>query len=206
MAKIPLPVAMRLPLYYEYVAGMEAQGCRWISSNMIADYLNLTASTIRQDIQYLGRIASSSFGYDTTSFRAVLEQTLGIAAGANLALVGVGSLGLALFHHKAFREKSFTIKALFDKREDLIDTRIDDIPVYPIGRMAEVIKRERITIGIIATPAASAQQVSDLLVSAGIRGIWNFAPLNLRVPPVVALENVNLRPSLFTLAFKIKNA
>lgn len=206
MAKIPLPVAMRLPLYFEYVTRMEAQGCRWISSNMIADYLDLTSSTIRQDIKYLGRIDSSSYGYDTASLRSILIQTLGISAGANLALVGVGSLGQALVHHKGFREKNFILKALFDKREDLIGTRIEGIPIYPVGRMAEIIKRERITIGIITTPADSAQAVADLLVAATIKGIWNFAPINLRVASQVTVENVNLMPSLFTLAFKIKNA
>jgi redox-sensing transcriptional repressor len=173
---------------------------------MIAAYLDLTPSTIRQDIKYLGRIDSSSFGYNMRSFRAVLEETLGISAGANIALVGIGSLGLALVHHKGFREKNFAIKALFDKREDLINTEIDGIPVYPVGRMAEIIKRERITIGIITTPAHAAQQVADLLIGANIRGIWNFAPINLRVPAHVTVENVNLIPSLFTLAFKIKNS
>ncbi|MEN6473956.1 MAG: redox-sensing transcriptional repressor Rex, partial [Syntrophaceae bacterium] len=59
--------------------------------------------------------------------------------------------------------------------------------------------------GVIATPAESAQGVADLLVAANIKGIWNFAPINLRVPPQVIIENVNLLPSLFTLAFKIKN-
>jgi len=206
MSKIPLPVAERLPLYYEYITRLEEQGCRWISSNMIAAYLDLTPSTIRQDIKYLGRIDSSSFGYNMRSFRAVLEETLGISAGANIALVGIGSLGLALVHHKGFREKNFAIKALFDKREDLINTEIDGIPVYPVGRMAEIIKRERITIGIITTPAHAAQQVADLLIGANIRGIWNFAPINLRVPAHVTVENVNLIPSLFTLAFKIKNS
>lgn len=205
MAKIPIPVALRLPLYHEYVSRMEAQGCRWISSNMIAGYLDLTPSTIRQDIKYLGRIDSSSFGYNAGSFRLVLEKTLGISSGANLALVGIGSVGSALIHYKGFREKNFTIKALFDKREELIDTQIEGITVFAVGRMAEVIKRERITIGVIATPADSAQAVADLLVAANIKGIWNFAPINLRVPPQVIIENVNLLPSLFTLAFKIKN-
>jgi redox-sensing transcriptional repressor len=206
VANIPIPVAMRLPLYHEYVTRMEAQGCRWISSNMIASYLDLTPSTIRQDIKYLGRIDSSSFGYNAGSFRVVLEKTLGISTGANLALVGIGSLGSALIHYKGFREKNFSIKALFDKREDLIDNQLEGITIYPVGRMAEVIKRERITIGVIATPADSAQIAADLLVAANIKGIWNFAPINLRVPPQVTVENVNLLPSLFTLAFKIKNS
>ncbi len=205
MLKIPLAVSARLPLYYEYIAHMEAQGSKWISSNMIASSLGLTPSTIRQDIQYLGKIHSSSFGYSTASFKAILEEVLGISSGANMALVGLGSLGFALLRYPGFREKGFVIRAIFDKREDLIDTRILGVPAYPVGRMPEVIKRERITIGIITTPADVAQQVADLMADASIKGIWNFAPINLRVPPDITLENVSLFPSLISLAYRIKH-
>lgn len=205
MSRIPLAVISRLPLYYEYIVHMEMQGSRWVSSNMMASTLGLTPSTIRQDIKYLDRIESSSFGYSITSFREVLEKVLGISAGANMALVGVGSLGHALVRYRGFKDKKFVFRALFDNDESLFDGNIDGIPIYPVGRMGEIIKRERIVIGVIATPSDVAQQVADLLVDANIRGIWNFAPINLRVPSHVAIENVNLRPSLFSLAFKMKN-
>ncbi len=204
MASIPSAVSSRLPLYYEYIVHMEEQGSRWVSSNMIASALDLTPSTIRQDIKYLDKIYSSSFGYSTQSFRLVLEDALGISAGTNLALVGVGSLGHALTNYRGFESKGFIIKALFDSDPALVDTEVNGVKVWPLGRMNEIVKRERISIGIIATPADAAQQVADAMVTAKINGIWNFAPINLRVPPHVSIENVNLMPSLFSLAFKIK--
>ena len=204
MQSIPAAVSSRLPLYYEYVMHMEAQGSRWVSSNMIASALDLTPSTIRQDIKYLDKIYSSSFGYSTQSLRLVLEDALGISSGTNMALVGVGSLGHALINYKGFKDKGFIVKALFDSNKELVDQDVDGIKIWPVGRMNEVVKRERISIGIIATPASAAQQVADAMVDANISGIWNFAPINLRVPPHVSIENVNLMPSLFSLSFKIK--
>jgi len=204
MSKIPIAVSLRLPLYYEYISYMATQGSIWVSSYMIAKALGLTPSTVRQDIKYLGKIDSSYFGYSITRFKMVLEQALGICEGANLALVGVGRLGLALVHYKNFKEKGFIIKALFDKHQDLINTRINNIPVYPPGRIGEIIKKGKISIGIITTPLDAAQSIADLLIDAGIKGIWNFAPINLKTPPHITVENVNLCPSLFSLVYKIK--
>ncbi|MEA2101609.1 MAG: redox-sensing transcriptional repressor Rex [Thermodesulfobacteriota bacterium] len=202
---IPAAVSSRFPMYYEYVCLMEEQGSEWISSNMMASALGLTSSTIRQDIQYIGRIRSSSFGYSTNSFRLLLEAILGIAVGANMALVGVGSLGSAILRYQGFRAKGFIIKAVFDKRKDLIGSRVNKMEVYPVGRMAEMVKRKNITIGVITTPPDVAQSIADTMVSTQIRGIWNFAPMSLRVPSNVALENVSLCPSLFSLSFDMKN-
>ncbi|MBN1636916.1 MAG: redox-sensing transcriptional repressor Rex [Deltaproteobacteria bacterium] len=205
MSKIPIAVTIRLPLYYEYLSNMKNQGAKWVSSNMIASSLGLTPSTIRQDIKYLGKINSSSYGYSTDNFCYVLEKVLGISYGANMALVGVGSLGLALVRYKGFRQNNFIIKALFDKRPGLIDAVVENVVVYSVGRLSEIVKREKINIGIITTPADVAQQVANQLIDAKIRGIWNFAPINLRVPESVSLENVTLCPSLFSLAFKMKS-
>jgi redox-sensing transcriptional repressor len=205
MPKIPLPVAARLPLYYEYVLDIERAGIASISSNMIAGHLGFTPSTIRQDMMSLGRLDSSTSGYGISSLKAALEDLLGISRGANMALVGIGSLGLALSHSRQFMEKNFILRALFDKRPSIIGSVIDGIPVYPMDAMTEVILSERITIGIIATPPSSAQDVADALTSSNIRGIWNFTPVALKVPGHVRVENVNVLPSLFKLSLLMKS-
>jgi len=202
--KLPIATAKRLPLYHEYTSAMESQGSKWTTSNMIANALGLTPSTIRQDLKHLVKIDSSPFGYNTKSLKKVLEEALGITTGANMALVGVGRLGQALFHHRTFRDNGFIIKALFDIKKDLTGKRFGKVSIYPLGRLPEIIKKKKITIGIVATPPESAQHVTDLLVDADIKGIWNFAPTNLRTPPHIMVENANLCPSLFLLKFKIK--
>jgi redox-sensing transcriptional repressor len=204
MPKIPLPVAARLPLYYEYALDMEKAGTASISSNMIAGHLGFTPSTIRQDMMSLGKLDSSSSGYSISSLKAALEDMLGISRGANMALVGIGSLGLALAHSRQFMEKNFIIRALFDKRPGIIGSVIDGIPVYPMDVMSEVILNERITIGIIATPPVSAQNVADELIASNIKGIWNFTSVALKIPAYVRVENVNVLPSLFKLSLLIK--
>jgi len=204
MPKIPLPVAARLPLYYEYVLDMEKAELPFISSNMIAGHLGYTPSTIRQDMMSLGRIDSSSSGYSISSLKAALEDVLGISKGANMALIGIGSLGLALAHSRQFMEKNFIIRALFDKKPDIIGSVIDGIPVYPMYVMSEVIPSERIKIGIIATTPSSAQEVADSLVQSSIKGIWNFTHVALKVPRHVRVENVNVLPSLFKLSLLMK--
>jgi len=205
MPKIPLPVAARLPLYYEYVLDIEKSGIASVSSNMIAGHLGFTPSTIRQDMMSLGRLDSSASGYSISSLKAALEELLGISRGANMALVGIGSLGLALAHSRLFMEKNFILRALFDKRSDIIGSVIDGIPVYPMDAMTEVILSERITIGIISTPPSSAQDVADALATSNIRGIWNFTPVALKVPGHVRVENVNVLPSLFKLSLLMKS-
>jgi redox-sensing transcriptional repressor len=204
MSKIPLPVAARLPLYYEYVLEVEKSGMPFISSNMIAGHLGFTPSTIRQDMMSLVRLDSSPSGYSTSSLKTVLEDVLGISAGANMALIGIGSLGLALAHSRQFMEKNFVIRALFDKRPGIIGSVIDGIPVYPMDVMSEVIPSAQITIGIIATPPSSAQEVADALTASGIRGIWNFTSAAIKVPGHVRVENVNVLPSLFRLSLLMK--
>ncbi len=204
MPKIPVPVAARLPLYYEYLLDMEKSDMLFISSNKIAEHLGYTPSTIRQDMMSLGKIDSSSNGYSISSLKEALEDVLGISKGANMALIGIGSLGLALAHSRQFMEKNFIIRALFDKKPDIIGSVIDGIPVYPMDVMPEVIQSERITIGIIATTPSSAQEVADALIESNIKGIWNFTHVALKVPRFVRVENVNVLPSLFRLSLLIK--
>jgi redox-sensing transcriptional repressor len=204
MTKIPLPVAARLPLYYEYLIELERSGLKSVSSNMIAGHLGFTPSKIRQDMMSLGKIDSSPSGYSIASLKAALEDVLGISKGAGMALVGIGSLGLALAHNPQFAEKNFAIRALFDRRPAIVGSVIDGIPVYPMDVMPEVVEQNHITIGIIATPPATAQDAADALVSSGIKGIWNFSPVALRIPNGVRVENVNVLPSLFKLSLLMK--
>jgi redox-sensing transcriptional repressor len=202
MIKIPVPVAERLPIYYEYIISLEDTA--FVSSNMIAKYLGFTPSTIRQDFMFLKKLASSTNGYEISSLKYSLEEILGITTGANMAITGVGSLGLALAHSRQFIEKNFIIRALFDKRPEIIGSVIDGIPVYPVDVMKEVVELEKITIGIIATPATVAQEAADALVDSGIKGIWNFTAVSLKLPGHIEIENVNIMPSLFKLSLLMK--
>ena len=61
-----------------------------------------------------------------------------------------------------------------------------------------------IHIAILTVPAESAQEVCDLLVRVGIKGIWNFTTVHLDVPEDVIVKNEDLSASLMLLVKQLR--
>lgn len=200
---IPEPTLRRLPMYYQYLIKQKAKKREYISCTHIANALELVPVQVRKDLQNAGAIGKPKVGYYVNTLISIIENTLGYNDLSEAFLVGMGNLGQALTGHKEFEKCGMEIIATFDNSPLKIGRDYFDKKVYPVNKFNELAKKMNIKIGVITTPAAYAQETADIMVEAGIMGIWNFAPIHLIVPDDVYVQNENLASSLSVLLNKI---
>lgn len=202
--KVSITVIRRLPKYYRYLGELMEKDVHRISSKELSKMTGFTASQIRQDLNNFGGFGQQGYGYSVDELHGELAKILGLETIYNTVIAGAGNLGQAIANYKGFETAGFKVISLFDKNPKLIGLKIRDIEIRDIETMSDFIKENNIEIGIITTPKASAQQLADIYIEAGIKGIWNFAPTDLDIPENVVLEDVRLNESLFTLSYFLK--
>ena len=196
----------RLSVYLRCLTFLEGQGQKTVSSHEMADRFHLNSAQIRKDLACFGEFGTRGVGYDVTRLKAHLVETLGIDRTRTVIIVGAGNLGMALADYTGFNTNGFHIVAMFDADSAKIGRESrQGIPVHPWNHLAEIVRRNRVDIGIIAVPAESAQSVYDALADAGIHAVLNFAPVQLRLRPEVKVKSVDLRINLESLSFHLKN-
>lgn len=192
----------RLSVYLRCLNALDAAGVRTVSSRALAEQFHLNAAQIRKDLAYFGEFGVRGVGYYVRELRRHLREILGIDKAVRVAIMGAGNLGLALADYPGFRDEGFEIAALFDTmREKVGRASRSGVAIYDIRELRTVVRRERITIAVIAVPAEAAQTVVNAVVSAGIKAVLNFSPGALQVPPDVKLKSVDLTVSLESLSF-----
>ena len=198
-------VIRRLPKYLRYLTGLENRGVERFSSQQLGELTGFTASQIRQDFNHFGGFGQQGYGYNVKFLKEEIARIIGLNQPKRIAIVGLGHLGTALANNGILNEESFRLTALFDKNPEVIGTEMAGIRISDVSEMSKVIREKKIDILTVTTPRSVAQAVVDEAVQAGVRGIWNFALLDLVLPKGVALENVHLRESLFTLDYYMSN-
>ena len=192
----------RLSLYLRFVNELDATGVRTVSSKVLAEQFDLNAALIRKDLSHFGDLGVRGVGYVVKDLKQRLRHILGLEQRLNVAIIGAGNLGFALADYPGFRQEGFRIVALFDSLRAKVGCRSrSGVRIHDIRELKRVTRRERITIAVIAVPAASAQRVVNTVVEAGITALLNFSPGALRVPPGVKLKSVDLTVSLESLSF-----
>jgi redox-sensing transcriptional repressor len=192
----------RLSVYLRCLTQLEDAGVRTISSQSLAEQFHLNAAQIRKDLAYFGEFGVRGVGYYVRDLKRHLRQILGLDRKLRVAIMGAGNLGLALADYPGFRQEGFEIVALFDNLRDKVGQRSrGGVPILDINELKKYARRDGISIGVIAVPAASAQRVVDLVVASGIKAVLNFSPGTLQVPPDVKLKSVDLTVSLESLSF-----
>lgn len=151
---------------------------------------------LRRDLAYFGTFGVRGRGYDVADLKGRLRRILGTDRTWPVVIAGAGSLGTALASYRGFGRHGVRFAALFDVDPAKIGGRRGDVPVLPMDRLAEVVRREGVRIAILAVPAADAQRAAEALAAAGIEAILNFAPVRLDLPPSVRVQNVDLSISL----------
>ena len=202
--KISITVIRRLPKYYRYLGDLMNKGINRISSQELSKLTGFTASQIRQDLNNFGGFGQQGYGYNVEELHAELGKILGLETIYKAVIAGAGNLGQAIANYKGFEDAGFKVLSLFDKNPKLIGLRIRDIEIRDVDIMIDFIKEHDIDIGIITSPRESAQELADVFVKAGVKGIWNFAPTDLEVPEHIVVENVRLNESLFILSYFLK--
>jgi len=203
---IPNPAVRRLSLYLRQLESFKRKDRRTISSKQLGESLNLTDAQVRKDLAYFGQFGNPGIGYRVDDLIAQVKKILGTDKVWNVLLVGSGNLGRALMAYKGFNAKGFRLTAVFDASPQLVNKKIGSFNVQPMTELEATIQKNQIRLAMIAVPADNAQDVVDQLVAAGIRGILNFAPTSVNVPPNIALTAVDLSVQLEQLSFQVNFA
>ncbi|WP_311531422.1 redox-sensing transcriptional repressor Rex [uncultured Anaerococcus sp.] len=194
---ISLSVIKRLPKYYRYLESINEKGIIRVSSKELSEITGLTASQIRQDLNHFGCFGQQGYGYNVKELIGELSKIIGVDKSYKIVLIGYGNIGHALYQYKSFRDLGYEFEAVFDKEE----FTHEELKVQKIDDLGDFLKNNKVDIGIIATPKTVAQEVADILCEGGIKGIWNFSPVDLKVKNGVVIESVHLDESLFTLTY-----
>jgi redox-sensing transcriptional repressor len=194
----------RLSLYLRRLEGLLREGTTKVSSSQLGEALGVTDAQVRKDLAYLGHLGHPGIGYAAGELIAAIRRALGIDREWGVALAGVGNLARALLRYHGFAERGFRVVALFDADPVKVGQRVEGLPVHGPEAMATVIAATGAELGVLAVPAESAQAVADDLIAAGVRGLLNFAPAVLRVPPGVSVVSVDLTVQLEQLAFLVQ--
>lgn len=165
--------------------------------------MNVTASQIRQDLNNFGGFGQQGYGYNVAYLHDEIARILGIDHIHNIIVVGAGNLGRAIANYANFEKRGFVVKGMFDRNPGLVGSECRGAKVMPMEQMKDFIKDNNIEILALTIPKTSANEVVRMAVEAGIRGIWNFAHMDLTVPENVVVENVHLSESLMTLSYNI---
>jgi redox-sensing transcriptional repressor len=203
---IPNPAVRRLSLYLRQLEAFKRKDRRTVSSKQLGESLHLTDAQVRKDLAYFGQFGHPGIGYRVDDLIAQVKKILGTDKVWNVLLVGAGNLGRALMAYKGFNAKGFRLANVFDAGAQLVGRKMGSFTVQPMSELEATIQKNQTRLAMIAVPADSAQQVVDQLVGAGIRGILNFAPTSVNVPPNIALNAVDLSVQLEQLSFQVNFA
>ena len=200
--QISKAVIKRLPRYYRYLGEMLNNGVERISSGELSTKMQVTASQIRQDLNNFGGFGQQGYGYNVKFLYDEIGKILGVDKKHPMIIIGGGNFGHALANYD-FEKNGFITKAIFDVRPSLVGTDVRGIPVLMMDELEDFVAREHIEIAVLTLPKDRVAETADRLVRCGIKALWNFAHLDLKVPDDVVVENVHLVDSLMQLSYNI---
>ena len=198
-------VIKRLPRYHRYLGDLLRDGTLRISSAELSRIMNVTASQIRQDLNCFGGFGQQGYGYNVKYLYGKISELLGVEEGYAAVIVGAGNLGRALASTHMFERRGVNRIAMFDVNPELVGKNFSSIPVYDVKDLYDFCKRENVAIGVLTVPKEAAYEICTTLVEAGVKGIWNFANMELKLQDKdVIVENIHLGDSLMKLCYEIK--
>ncbi len=196
----------RLSLDLRALEELRNEGELTVSSGALASRSGTTAAQVRKDLSLFGSFGKRGLGYPVDPLVRELREILGLDRRWRVILVGAGRIGSALFEYPHFRERGFEIVAIVDDDPAKVGRRWRGIRIRPACELADAVARERVDLAILTVPASAAQRLAEALVAAGVRGILNFAPVQLRLPSEVAVQGVNMAVELESLSFALRAA
>ena len=196
-------VIKRMPRYYRYLEDLVAAKVERISSNELSEQMHVTASQIRQDLSNFGGFGQQGYGYNVKNLHDEIGRILGLDEMHNIIIIGAGNMGTAIANYVRFEGLSFMVTGIFDVSEQKIGQKICGKKVSPMDDLSDFVAKNHVDIAALTLPRDNAVAVADVLISLGIKAIWNFAHVDLNVPEDVVVQNVHLSDSLMQLSFKI---
>jgi redox-sensing transcriptional repressor len=199
--RIPEATVARLPVYLRSLSELVDAKIPTVSSERLAEMAGVNAAKVRKDLSHLGSYGTRGVGYDVEYLLFQMSRELGLTRDWPVVIVGAGNLGQALANYGGFTQRGFPVTVLVDADRSKVGQRIHGVAVHHLDELPELAAALGIAIGIIATPAAAAQEVADRLVAAGVGSILNFAPAVISVPEGTSLRKVDLALELQILSF-----
>ena len=199
-------VISRLPRYFRYLGELRDEGIERISSRELSELMHVTASQIRQDFNNFGGFGQQGYGYNVEYLYDEIGKILRVDSSHSMIIIGAGNLGQALVNYMNFRNRGFYFTAAFDINPAIIGQKIGDVPILSMDELPEYIRIHETDIAVLTVPKQEAKEIAKTLVGGRIRAIWNFAHIDLPVPPEIQVENVHLSDSLMKLSYNIRRA
>ena len=201
IGKISQRVIPRMSRYYRIL--YEHSGKEIISSKELSNYSGYTAAQVRKDFAYFGQFGCPGRGYNIEGLKESIRKILGLDRKWNVALVGVGNLGIALLGYKGFKEQGFEITAAFDTDPEKSGQWIKSVEIFSTASMSAVMEQKKIDMIILTVPRESAQATAEEAVRCGAKAVLNLAPLNLKLPEVIKVRNIDMSIEIENLSFLI---
>ena len=197
------PSIRRMPTYLYKLVELQAEGVVFVSTTVLADYMGIEQIVVRKDLAITGVTGQPGVGYKTDEMISAIRCFLGWDSTVEACLVGAGSLGSALLGYDGFENYGLNITTAFDTDSSKIGWKIHGREIIDFRKLPEMTKRFNLKLGIICVPASSAQEVAEKLVSCGIKAIWNFANVSLKLPPDVVVQREAIAGGFALLSVKL---
>lgn len=201
--KISSAVVRRMPKYFRYLTNLENEGVEKISSNQLSEITGFTASQIRQDLNHFGGFGQQGYGYKVSDLKNSIAQIIGLNDEYNVVIVGFGHIGRAIYRYNGFDTKKFSVLGIFDKEEKKFDDV--DVKVQSVDKLEDFLDSNDVDIVVVSVPKEEAQNVCDMISGKDVKGVWNFAPTDVQIDDNIAVENIHLSESLYSLTFYMTN-
>jgi redox-sensing transcriptional repressor len=199
--RIPEAALARLPLYLRILGEVADEGTAQVSSDQLAELAGVNAAKVRKDLSYLGSYGTRGVGYEVAFLTYQIQRELGLNHDWPVVIVGAGNLGQALANYGGFTERGFSVAGVFDTDPAKVGAVVGGVRVRHLDDLSQVVPSRNVSIGVLATPAAAAQEAANRLVRAGVGSILNFAPCVLSVPRGVSVRKVDLAGELQILSY-----
>ncbi|NLG53810.1 MAG: redox-sensing transcriptional repressor Rex [Clostridiales bacterium] len=202
--RISMAVIRRMPKYYRYLNDLKNEGVSKISSRKLAESMGLTASQVRQDFNCFGGFGQQGYGYNVDTLHSEIASIIGVNRKHKAIIIGVGNIGRALINNFDFYQCGFTMIAAFDTDKAIVGKVLNKIPVLDVSELDAFYAENPFEVAVLTLPKAYAREIAEHMVRLGVKGIWNFTNLDLRIGDEnVTVEDVHFSDSLMTLCFRI---
>lgn len=201
---VSIAVIKRLPRYYRYLSDLLKMDITRISSKELSKRMGITASQIRQDLNCFGGFGQQGYGYNVEALFIEISKILGVDKQFNCIIIGAGNMGQALAHYRNFEKRGFKTIGIFDIDPRLIGKKMNDIEIMDMKDLEDFVGRNHVDIAMLTVPYEATREIAERVARLGIKGLWNFSPMDLKLPYDTVIENVHLSDSLMVLGYKIK--
>lgn len=201
--KVSIAVVKRLPRYFRYLSDLLKVGITRISSKELSTRMGITASQIRQDLNNFGGFGQQGYGYNVESLYNEIGNILGVNHKFNAIIIGAGNMGQALANYGNFEKRGFKFIGIFDINPKIVGKKVLDVEIMHLDTLDEFAKTHKVDIAIITVPHEHTPEVAERAARIGVKGLWNFSPMDLKLPYDIVIENVHLSDSLMVLGYKL---